>query len=333
MIKMDMGAASVSQITDSVPMKGPSWVSMVKNKQVLKKYEVSMDTSEDLPSVVIPSKVIEDSTPLWEDFLVGKFLSTAPLVTKVHVIVNKLWKQVDEAEMIDVYEVNPTTMRFRVRDPSSRERIIRRGLWNIAGDPFVVYKWDPKTEEEKQEESDIPMWVYLKMVPLSMYSWVGLSFISSAAGFPVRLHPETLACTNLDTAKVFVKVDVSKELPKKINFTKYGKDFLVEFIYPWLPPRCNVCGKWGHSEKVCVAQQKQEEYVKEDKIEDVVASDHGPSRKSLVGAEADMIVTVSEIEDDINGGSSKGLSEEENLSSSKRKEVSEIGVDENWLSP
>lgn len=100
-----------------------------------------------------------------------------------------------------------------------------------------------KTEVEKQEESDIPMWVYLKKVPLSMYSWEGLSFISSAAGFPVRLHPETLACTNVDIAKIFVKVDVSKDLPKKINFTKDGKEHLVEFIYPWLPLRCTVCGK------------------------------------------------------------------------------------------
>ena len=48
------------------------------------------------------------------------------------------------------------------------------------------------------------------------YFWEGHSFISNAAGFPVRLHPETLACTNLETSKVFVKVDVSKNLPKKI---------------------------------------------------------------------------------------------------------------------
>lgn len=87
---MDLGIASSSQASDSVPKKGVSWVSKVQNKQVLKKYEVSMDTSEEYPSVAIPSEVIDDSTPLWEDFLVGKFLSTAPHVAKVHVIVNKL---------------------------------------------------------------------------------------------------------------------------------------------------------------------------------------------------------------------------------------------------
>lgn len=234
--------------------------------------------------------------------------------------------------MIDVYEVNPTTMRFRIRNPSARARIIRRGLWDIAGVPLVVHKWDPKTEEEKQEEADIPMWVYLKKVPLSMYSWEGLSFISSDAGFPVRLHPETTACTNFETAKVFVRVDVSKELPKKVNFTKDGKKYLVEFIYPWLPLRCSVCGKWGHSEKVCVAQQKQEEPVKEATEETGRQSEQG----SLVATsgEKEVAKEVSEtVEVPLEEESSKALSNEEYPSLGKRKEGSVTGVDDSWISP
>ena len=54
-------------------------------------------------------------------------------------------------------------------------------------------------------------------VHMSMYSWEGLSFITSAAGVPDHLHPETIACTNFDIAKVFVQADLSKELPQKIN--------------------------------------------------------------------------------------------------------------------
>lgn len=75
--------------------------------------------------------------------------------------------------------------------------------------------------------------------------------------FPVRLHPEMVACSNFDEAKVFVNVDVSKALPKEINFTKNGKEFTAEFHYPWLSSRCNVCDKWWHVESVCVMKSKE----------------------------------------------------------------------------
>lgn len=126
-------------------------------------------------------------------------------------------------------------MRFRVRDPKMKERVLKRGMWNIVGIPMVVSKWVPKTEEDEQKETLIPMWVHLTKVHLHMFSWEGLSFISSAAGFPVRLHPETAACSNFKVAKVFINADVSKELPKSIKFSKGGKDFTVDFFFPWLP--------------------------------------------------------------------------------------------------
>lgn len=67
------------------------------------------------------------------------------------------------------------------------------------------------------------MWVHLEKIPLHMYSWEGLSFITSTVGFPVKPHPESIACAKLDEAKIFVKVDVSKVLPKEITFSKDGE--------------------------------------------------------------------------------------------------------------
>lgn len=172
-------------------------------------------------------------------------------------VVNKIWKYGELDTKVDVYEINATMMRFRISGSKAREKILKRGMWNIAGVPMVVTKWSPKTEEEKQEENEIPMWVHLRKVPLHMYSWEGISFMSSTVGFPDRLHPETIACTNMEVAKVFVNVDISKQLRKEIDFTKDGKEFTVEFHYPWLPAKCNLCGKWGHTERVCVKNGKE----------------------------------------------------------------------------
>lgn len=159
--------------------------------------------------------------------------------------------------MIEVQEVDATTMKFRITSSTVRARVLRRGMWNIGNIPLVVTKWTPDELKEKQEVKSIPLWVHLKNVPMHMLSWEGLSFIASAAGFPVRLHPETASCSNFKLAKVFINVDLSKELPQRMTFTKNGKAFTVEFIFPWLPLRCLRCGKWGHVEKACVMNQKE----------------------------------------------------------------------------
>ena len=228
-----------------------SWVSVAEDKKRLKKYEVAVSMKDGKHSVEIPDEILDSPTPLWEDFVVGKFLDMAPHIAKVHMVLNKIWKYGDEAAKVEVYEVNSMAVRIKIPNPKIREKILRRGMWNIVGVPMIVSKWTPKIEEEKQEEDTIPMWVHLEKVPLHMFSWEALNFMTSTVGFPVKLHPETSSCTNLEVAKVFVKVDVSKVLPKEITFSKDGSEFAVGFHYPFLPSRCNFCDKWGHTATVC----------------------------------------------------------------------------------
>lgn len=178
-------------------------------------------------------------------------------------------------------------------------------MWNIGNIPMVVQKWMPDELKEKPEVTSIPLWVHLKHVPMNMFSWQGPSFITSAVGSPDRLHPETAACTNFKIAKVFVIADLTKELPSKINFTKDGKTTQVEFSYPWLPPRCSGCGKWGHLEKVCATKKKEESgnFVQEaingesenknSSVEDVV----NEKRKTESEEDQSVIEVISEVEE------------------------------------
>lgn len=249
--------------------KGGSWAEVAQEKKVLKKYDIQITEKEGEKIVEIPDDVIEKGNPLWEDYLIGKFLDTAPHIARVHATVNRIWTQ-GEQKQIDVHIVDDTTMKFKVINPAMRARILRRGMWNIGNVPLVVTKWTPDELKEKPEIKSIPMWIHLKNVPMNMFSWQGLSFITSAAGSPVRLHPETASCSNFKLAKIFVNVDLSKELPDKINFTKNGKSSLVEFIYPWLPLRCRLCGKWGHGAKVCVMNKKEETEKSVQKINEEV---------------------------------------------------------------
>lgn len=142
-------------------------------------------------------------------------------------------------------------MKFRVLNQADKNRILRRGMWNLAGVPVVITKWSPVVEKEKPPTQSIPMWVHVKGVPLKMFSWPGISYVTSPLGVPGRLHPDIAQCLNLEVAKVFVNVDLTKDLPKKLNFNVQGEEVMVEYSYPWLPKKCEKCAKWGHTGKIC----------------------------------------------------------------------------------
>ncbi|KAL1211075.1 hypothetical protein V5N11_018484 [Cardamine amara subsp. amara] len=86
-----------------------------------------------------------------------------------------------------------------------------------------------------------------------MFSWKGLSFLASSVGEPKRLHQHTELVTKFDEAKVFVEVNLTKELPKTYFLQINGKEVCVQYEYPWIPPRCGICRKWGHSTDGCLA--------------------------------------------------------------------------------
>lgn len=195
-----------------------------------------------------------------EDFVIARFLEKSPHIAKVHMIVNKIWAFGEKSQKLDVYEMDEKTMRIRITSEKIREKVIRRGMWNIAGVPMVVSKWSPDVDDSNVNM--IPLWVHLTKVPMSMYSWEGLSFMTSTVGVPDHLHPETIACSNFDVAKVFVKADLSKELPEKIDYMIQGEKITVEYTYPWLPPRCVSCGRCGHYETFCKEKRKEKEVEK-----------------------------------------------------------------------
>ena len=111
-----------------------SWVSVAEDKKKLKKHDVEVSMKAEKHLVEIPDEILESPTHLWEDFVVGKFLDQAPHVANVHMVLNQIWKYGDEAAKVEVYEVNPTTMMFRVPNPKTRERIFEEecGMWWVC---------------------------------------------------------------------------------------------------------------------------------------------------------------------------------------------------------
>lgn len=72
----------------------------------MKKYEVDVAISEGKRSVEVPTEIIEKSNPLWEDFVMARFLETAPHIAKVHMILSKIWAFGDKSQKLDVFEMD-----------------------------------------------------------------------------------------------------------------------------------------------------------------------------------------------------------------------------------
>ncbi|KAL1188185.1 hypothetical protein V5N11_003214 [Cardamine amara subsp. amara] len=160
-----------------------SYLSVATHKRPsLQKHDLSTCLDEGDQVIIVPDEILTDSPPLWEHLIIGKFPESAPHIAKIHVIVNKIWTYGNKSVKIDAYVVNSTTIKFRIRDRVIRERVLRRGMWNIADKPMIVSNYGPIIEEAQPALQRIPMWVELKQVPPSYFSWKGLSFLSSAVG-------------------------------------------------------------------------------------------------------------------------------------------------------
>lgn len=148
------------------------------------------------------------------------------------------------------------TVLFRVEDALMRNMIIKRKFWHISDIPLVLNEWTPESAKAPPDLSAMPLWVDLSNVPGYLYSKKGLIFLSRTAGRFVKLHPNTEKCIRLDVARVLVEVDLEKPLPHQISFR--GRDdqmVTVQVSYPWLPPACARCAKWGHNEKDCQVEK------------------------------------------------------------------------------
>ncbi|XP_010474339.1 PREDICTED: uncharacterized protein LOC104753844 [Camelina sativa] len=124
------------------------------------------------------------------------------------------------------------------------------------GIPMIVSQWTPFAEEAQPAIKSIPLWVTLTNIPPTMFTKKGIKFLASAVGKPRTLNPKTEACVSFGEAQILIEADLTKPLPKVYTFTgeEEGElDWEVNYAYPWLPPRCSECQKWGHLQDSCLA--------------------------------------------------------------------------------
>lgn len=215
-------------------------------------FQSNVDVVNGVAKLTIPAEVVENSVPLWKNFVVGHFMGDAPHVGSIHATVNRIWTVTERTSKIDVQFLTKSSVLFRIDNSRIHEHVLQRRYWHIANVPLVVSDWNPKSAQAPLDLSAMPLWVDLKGVPAELFSLSGLSFLSSTSGNFVKLHPTTERCLRLDVARSLVEVNLQKHLVEQICFLgQYDETITVTVSYPWLPPKCHLCSKWGHLGKEC----------------------------------------------------------------------------------
>ncbi|CAG7891682.1 unnamed protein product [Brassica rapa] len=117
---------------------------------------------------------------------------------------------------------------------------------------------------------------------------------------PVCVAPETQRKENFKVAKLYVKVDLTSRLPDTIvsGFSN-GREVLIDVSYPWLPLKCDNCGKYGHKKEDCrvgaaTTNQERPPPKKNDQEPSRRRSKSRPSRSRAVKPQEDETHIVAE---------------------------------------
>ncbi|RID53318.1 hypothetical protein BRARA_G00721 [Brassica rapa] len=261
--------------------------------------EAIVDVVDGVASLQIPEEIFDEAELLWKSYVVGYFIGDAPHVGSIHATVNRIWSAPKAGTKIDVQFIEKNTVLFRIENSQMRSRVIQRKYWHIADIPLVVNVWTPESALHPPDLSAMPLWIDLKGVPNNLYSHKGLKCLSKAVGQFVKLHPSTEKCVRLDVARALVEVNLHQPLVEKISFKdNAGFAHEVEVNFPWLPPRCSVCRRWGHKGQDCSSKEIR---ILNNKVEETAASlfaviPHGGDKAGdrVEEVEGNEVVTVEE---------------------------------------
>ncbi|KAH0852717.1 hypothetical protein HID58_093766 [Brassica napus] len=121
----------------------------------------------------------------------------------------------------------PGEYLLKVTNVKTREILLGRTCWNIAEYPMFVAPWSPKFTHEEGPLTNAVVPVELRGVLYLLFNKENLSRLATAVGKAVDLTKKLL--TNI------------------ISGFSNGREVDISVSYPWLPLKCESCGKYGRS--------------------------------------------------------------------------------------
>ncbi|KAK6161317.1 hypothetical protein DH2020_004698 [Rehmannia glutinosa] len=147
-------------------------------------------------------------------------------------------------------------MVFKFKTEHDRDMVIRGGPYSVYGRPLLLKPLPKFFNFGDDDIKSVPVWINFPHLPWDFWNEKALEKIASLVGTPITTDRLTRTKGKMEYARVFVEVDVSKELVRSVNIIAKGYSYDQEVIYENEPKFCSKCNRIGHSLANQVSNQR-----------------------------------------------------------------------------
>jgi hypothetical protein len=152
--------------------------------------------------------------------------------------------------------LGPISFLFKFIDKDHISRILKQ-VWNVNGFLLAIQTWSPTTTLGELSLKEVPFWIQVHGLPLQNMSVKNA--ISTGKGLRnlVKIEDHSGAEAIFRSfLRLLVNIDVNKPLKHGFTFTQPdGSETWINLKYERLDVYCTNCGRIGHKQQSCLAQQ------------------------------------------------------------------------------
>nr|VDC94665.1 unnamed protein product [Brassica oleracea] len=223
----------------------------IKGDKSLKRLAPLKLAENGRPRVLIPDSVFHKGAELHKDFIICYFNGRPPPFGQIQSVLSHMW---GKGRKLEIHN-NPLQRSAIVRIPSDylRQKILEKNIWYVGDSMFHTAQWSSAHSAATPPLSSIQIWAHLTGVPLHLRYQHSLSLVAGLVGDPKETDDFTLNLVSLTLSHVKVEVDLTRPLPRVVEFERQSGEVVeVQVDYPWLPPTCSHCKELGYVVRNCL---------------------------------------------------------------------------------
>lgn len=171
------------------PKDSKSYASLLKDSAELEEIGTPSEHVSRAPFVLISDDNIAAAKEEFKEFIYARFHEDWPAMGRIIRVVNALWAR--NGPRIFVHNVGEGEFLLKVTNTKTREFLLSRTCWTVAGFPMFVAPWSPDFTPDEAPLMQAVVPVELMTVLYLLFNKESLSRLTTTVGKPVSLYPET----------------------------------------------------------------------------------------------------------------------------------------------